>query len=115
MLPDKITKNFKEISKIFVENFEKSANAIFTVLDMLNLNDKSLCLSINYNAKYSQILKECKQHLLLNNCQSVDFDVQIAEITFSFIRFNILSTILRKQNSIIENQLVKKFNKVGMI
>ena len=59
--------------------------------------------------------KECKQHLLLNNCQSVDFDVQIAEITFSFIRFNILSTILRKQNSIIENQLVKKFNKVGMI
>ena len=27
----------------------------------------------------------------------MDFDVQIAEITFSFIRFNILSTILRKQ------------------
>jgi hypothetical protein len=27
----------------------------------------------------------------------VDFDAQIAEITFSFIRFNILSTILRKQ------------------
>ncbi|MBQ5403073.1 MAG: transposase [Bacteroidales bacterium] len=41
--------------------------------------------------------KECKQHLLLNSCQSVDFDAQIAEITFSFIRFNILSTILRKQ------------------
>ena len=41
--------------------------------------------------------KECKQHLLLNSCQSVDFDAQIAEKTFSFIRFNILSTILRKQ------------------
>ena len=27
----------------------------------------------------------------------MDFDAQIDEITFSFIRFNILSTILRKQ------------------
>ena len=119
MLPDRITKNFKEISKFFVENFDNSANAIFTVLDMLKLSDKSLCFSTNYNAKYSQTVKfilillmpffrirnvlnyfffkECKQHLLLNSCQSVDFDVQIAEITFSFIRFNILSTILRKQ------------------
>ena len=53
MLPDKITKNFKEISKFFVENFDNSANAIFTVLDMLKLSDKSLCFSTNYNAKYS--------------------------------------------------------------
>ena len=43
MLPDKITKNFKEISKFFVENFDNSANAIFTVLDMLKLSDKGLC------------------------------------------------------------------------
>ena len=57
MLPNKITKNFKEISKFFVENFDNSANAIFTVLDMLNLNDKTLCLSTNYNAKYSQSIK----------------------------------------------------------
>ncbi len=57
MLPNKITKNFKEISKFFVENFENSGNAIFTVLDMLNLNDKTLCLSTNYNAKYSQSIK----------------------------------------------------------
>ena len=39
--------------------------------------------------------KECKQYLGLNKCQSVDFDVHIAEITFSFIRYNILSTVLR--------------------
>ena len=57
MLPDKITKKFKEISKFFVENFDNSANAIFTVLDMLKLNDKNLCLSTNYNAKYSQTVK----------------------------------------------------------
>ena len=43
MLPNKITKNFKEISKFFVENFDNSASAIFTVLDMLKLSDKSLC------------------------------------------------------------------------
>ena len=54
MLPNKITKNFKEISKFFVENFDNSANAIFTVLDMLKLSDKSLCFSTNYNAKYNQ-------------------------------------------------------------
>ena len=57
MLPDKITKKFKEISKFFVENFDNSANAIFTVLDMLKLSDKNLCLSTNYNAKYSQTVK----------------------------------------------------------
>jgi len=57
MLPDKITKNFKEISKFFVENFDNSASAIFTVLDMLKLNNKSLCFSTNYNAKYSQTVK----------------------------------------------------------
>ena len=57
MLPDKITKNFREISKFFVENFDNSANAIFTVLDMLKLNDRNLCLSTNYNAKYSQAVK----------------------------------------------------------
>ena len=57
MLPNIITKNFKEISKFFVENFDNSANAIFSVLDMLNLNDKTLCLSTNYNAKYSQSIK----------------------------------------------------------
>ena len=57
MLPNKITKNFKEISKFFVENFDISASAIFTVLDMLKLSDKNLCLSTNYNAKYSQTVK----------------------------------------------------------
>ena len=57
MLPNKITKNFKEISKFFVENFDNSASAIFTVLDMLKLSDKSLCFSTNYNAKYSQTVK----------------------------------------------------------
>ena len=57
MLPNKIAKNFKEISKFFVEKFDNSASAIFTVLDMLKLNDKSLCLSTNYNAKYSQTVK----------------------------------------------------------
>ena len=57
MLPDKITKNFREISKFFVENFDNSASTIFTVLDTLKLNDKSLCLSTNYNAKYSQAVK----------------------------------------------------------
>ena len=57
MLPDKITKKFKEISKFFVENFDNSASAIFTVLDMLKLNDKNLYLSTNYNAKYSQTVK----------------------------------------------------------
>ena len=57
MLPNKITKNFKEISKFFVENFDISANAIFTVLDILKLSDKSLCFSTNYNAKYSQTVK----------------------------------------------------------
>ena len=55
MLLDKITKNFKEISKFFVENFDNSTNAIFTVLDMLKLSDKSLCFSTNYNAKYSLV------------------------------------------------------------
>ena len=38
MLPNKITKNFKEISKFFVENFDNSASAIFTVLNILKLN-----------------------------------------------------------------------------
>ncbi len=57
MLPDKITKNFKEISNFFVENFDNSASAIFSVLDMQKLSDKSLCFSTNYNAKYSQTVK----------------------------------------------------------
>ncbi|MBQ3688317.1 MAG: transposase [Bacteroidales bacterium] len=194
MLPNKITKNFKEISKSFVENFDNSASAIFTVLDMLKLSDKNLCFSTNYNAKYSQTVKfilillmpffrirnvlnycksifyskincgkdtlyrfkrdnsicirltkkskwrtiittdvdldferameiyamrwsievffkECKQHLLLNSCQSVDFDAQIAEITFSFVRFNILSTILRKQKYDTMGGLFEEINK----
>ena len=54
MLPDKITKNFKEISKSFVENFDNSANTIFTVLDMLKLNGKST----NKNYNYKKIKKK---------------------------------------------------------
>ena len=50
MLPDKITKKFKEISKFFVENFDNSANAIFTVLDMLKLN--FLGMAKHGNTKY---------------------------------------------------------------
>lgn len=47
----------KEVSKFIVENFENSANAIFTILDVLKLNDINLYLSINYNAKHNQTVK----------------------------------------------------------
>lgn len=67
MLPNKITKKFKEISKFFVENFDNSANAIFTVLDILKLSNKSLCFSTNYNAKYSQTVKLLKINFLQQN------------------------------------------------
>lgn len=35
--------------------------------------------------------KECKQHLLLGKCQSIDFDAQIADITLSLMRYILLS------------------------
>jgi len=51
MLPDKITKNFKEISKFFVENFDISANAIFTVLEIKKLEETAIKKQNDANQK----------------------------------------------------------------
>lgn len=63
---------------------------------MLVTTDLNLCFSKIievYKIRWTieVFFKECKQHLLLGKCQSLDFDAQIADVTLALIRYVLLS------------------------
>lgn len=66
-----------------------------------DLKAKPLFLIQTYQIRWTieVFYKQCKQLLGLGKCQASDFDAQIADTSFSILRYNLLSTIQTKSEN----------------
>jgi len=77
--------------KIFLTRFGVHGNWRMLVTTELDISFDRIIEVYKIRWTIEVFFKECKQHLLLGKCQSLDFDAQIADTTLSLIRYILLS------------------------
>ena len=77
--------------KIFLIRFGPGARWRMLVTTDLQISFARIIEVYKIRWTIEVFFKECKQYLLLGNCQSQDFDAQIADTTLSLVRYLLLS------------------------
>ena len=100
--------------KIFLVQFGKHSRWRMLVTTDLKMSFTHIVEVYQIRWTIEVFFKECKQHLLLGKCQSLDFDAQITDITMSLIRYVFLSYYERIHYGMTLGEIFRKLSQASI-